>query len=273
MAARAFALTIGLLGVLITPALGADAPAEKDLNPPLTAKDYAAIGKLPDWSGIWIPDQRDQNTQARKNPPPWKPEIKPRIDALFKALDGGQPKFLFNNCMPEAMPAWMLINHNAMEILFSPGRVTMLGESDSNRLRRIYTDGRPHPEDVYPTFHGHSIGHWEGETLVVDTISIRPQTLFAVLEAVAVPNNGDVHVKERIHLAGKNTLHVELEIEAPKILTGPYKTTRIFYRERRFEIVEGVCIEGDYKEGTDKDGNAVFIPLPKSENGAVYVKP
>ena len=187
-------------------------------------------------------------------------------------MDTGQPKLMFDNCMPEAMPAWMLINHNAMEVLFTPGRVTLLGESDSNRLRRIYTDGRPHPEDVYPTFHGHSIGHWEGETLVVDTISIRPQTLFAVLEAVAVPTNGDVHVKERIHLAGKDTLHVELEIEAPNVLTGPWKTTRIFTRERRYDIVEGICIEGDFTEGTDKDGNSIFVSIPKSEDGSVYVK-
>lgn len=265
-----FGLVVCLLG---TGALAAEEPAEKELNPPLTAKDYEALGKLPDWSGIWIPDQRDQNRQARQNPPPWKPEVKPRIDFLFKELDSGRPHLLFNNCMPEAMPAWMLINHNAMEVLFSPGRVTMLGESDSNRLRRIYTDGRPHPEDVDPTFHGHSIGHWEGDTLVVDTVAIRPQTLFAILEAVGVPNNGDVHVKERIHLVGKNTLHDELEITAPHVLTGPWKTTRIFYRDRRFDIAEGICIEGNFREATDAQGNAVFEPIPKSADGSPYVKP
>ena len=70
------------------------------------------------------------------------------------------------------MPSWMLMTHNAMEILFTPGRITMLGEGDGNRMRRIYTDGRRHPEDPDLTIHGHSIGHWEGDTLVVDTVGI-----------------------------------------------------------------------------------------------------
>ena len=60
----------------------------------------------------------------------------------------------------------------------------MLGESDGNRLRRIYTDGRSHPETPDPSFHGHSIGHWEGDTLVVDTVDILPQAPLAISEAV-----------------------------------------------------------------------------------------
>ena len=94
---------------------------------------------------------------------------------------------------------------------YTPGRVTLLGESDGNRLRRIYTDGRPHPDDPDPTFHGHSIGHWEGNTLVVDTVGIIPQAFIAISEAAAVPNNGDMHIIEHIHLADKDILHDDLE--------------------------------------------------------------
>src|SRR5439155_8501480 len=120
-------------------------------------------------------------------------------------------------------PAWMLVTHNAMEILFPPGRVTMLGESDGNRLRRSYTGGRPHPEPD-PSFHGHSIGHWEGNTLVVETVDILPQSTIAISEAAGVPNNGDMRIVERIYLADKDVLHDELEIFAPKVLTKPWKT-------------------------------------------------
>jgi hypothetical protein len=167
------------------------------------------------------------------------------------------------------MPGWMLVTHNAMEILFTPGRVTMLGESDGNRLRRIYTDGRPHPDDPDPTFHGHSIGHWEGDALVVDTVGVRPQAFIAISEAAGVPNNGDMRVIERIHLADKDILHVDLEIIAPKVLTKPWKTTRIFFRQRarKFDIVEGVCLEGYHVEKTDKDGNAVFVYTPHNVGG------
>src|SRR2546428_13833286 len=127
------------------------------------------------------------------------------------------------------MLAGMLVTHKAREILFTPGRVPLLGEPDGNRLRRIYTDGRPHPDDPDPTFHGHSIGRWEGETLVVDTVGVVPQAYIAISEAAGVPNNGDMRIKERIYLAAKDILHVELEITAPKGLTAPRKTTRIYF--------------------------------------------
>src|SRR3569833_2705868 len=100
--------------------------------------DYAALGKLPDWSGVWIPDQRDQAAQMSSNPTPWTPKAAKEAARLAAEEDAGRPKGLFVNCLPEAMPSWMLISHNAMEILFTPGRVAMLGESDGNRLRRVY---------------------------------------------------------------------------------------------------------------------------------------
>src|SRR2546430_16842278 len=108
----------------------------------------------------------------------------------------------------------MVVPNTAMEILSPPGRVTRLGESGGNRLRRIYTDGRPHPDDPDPTFHGHSIGHWEGDTLVVDTVGVVPQAYIAISEAAGVPNNGDMRIAERIYLASRAILPVELEITA-----------------------------------------------------------
>src|SRR5262249_29984869 len=142
------------------------------INPPPTAQDYADLAKLPDWSGVWNPKITDQDDQARTNPPPWSEKGAKEVGKMWAQAKAGRPKLIFYGCFPEAHPSWMLVTHNAMEILFTPGRVTMLGESDGNRLRRIYTDGRPHPDTPDPTFHGHSIGHWEGDTLVVDTVDI-----------------------------------------------------------------------------------------------------
>jgi len=144
--------------------------------------------------------------------------------------------------------------------------VTMLGESDGNRLRRIYTDGRAHPDVPDPTFHGHSIGHWEDKTLVVDTVHILPQVALAINEAAGVPNNGDMHVIERIRLAEPDVLHDDLEIFAPKILTKSWKTTRIFFRQRarKFDIVEGVCTQGDLAERINEEGDHVFVPVEKT---------
>jgi hypothetical protein len=243
--------------------------AKPIINPPPTAKDWANLAKLPDWSGVWNPKITDQDKQAKTNMPPWIPAANELIQFQLAEEKAGRPPPLFVNCLPEAMPSWMLITHNAMEVLFTPGRVTMLGESDGNRLRRIYTDGRPHPEDPDPTFHGHSIGKWEGDTLVIDTVGILPQSLIAISEAAGVPNNGDMRVIERIRLVGKDELHDEIEVIAPKVLTKPWKTTRIFFRQRarKFDIVEGVCLEGYFAPGKDKRGNDIFVPIQHDVGG------
>jgi hypothetical protein len=153
----------------------------------------------------------------------------------------------------------MLVNHVAMEFSFTPGRVMMFGDGGDNKLRRIYTDGRGHVPDVNPTLYGDSIGHWEGQTLVVDTVGILPQAMVAINEAIGVPNDGDMHVLERIHLEGADTLHDELTITAPRILTRPWHTTRIYTRDRRrvTEIREAICVQGSqFTESRDPAGHA-----------------
>ncbi len=247
------------------------------INPPPAAQDWADLGRLPDWSGVWNPKITDQDAQIKTNPTPWNEVAAKKIEAMFAEEKAGRPRLIFSYCLPEAHPSWMLVNHNALEILFTPGRVTMLGESDGNRIRRIYTDGRTHPDVSDPTFHGHSIGHWEGDTLVVDTVDILPQVPLAVSEAAGVPNNGDMHTIERIHLAAdnKDILHVDLEIIAPKVLTKPWKTTRIYFRQRarKFDIVEGVCVQGDLAERVNADGDNVFVPVEKSVWGNTIAVP
>jgi hypothetical protein len=267
------AILVALMGLGCAYALAAEPPpkAKSVINPPPTAKDWADLAKLPDWSGVWNPKITDQDAQVKTNMPPWTPPAAEYIKFQLAEERAGRPPPLFTNCLPEAMPAWMLVTHNSMEVLFTPGRVTMLGESDGARLRRIYTDGRKHPEDPDPTFHGHSIGHWEGETLVIDTIGVLPQTLIAVSEAAGHPNNGDMHIKERIHLDPKNKdiMLVHLEITAPKVLTKTWTTTRIFFRQRAriYDIVEGVCQEGYFKPDKDKHGNDIFVPIPHAVGG------
>lgn len=267
LAAALLAAPLGVRAQAPAPAASAD----DAIDPAPAAKDWAALASLPDWSGNWTPAMRDQFRQEKANPPPWTPEAAKKIAALDAAEAAGHPKGLFIDCLPESMPSWMLISHNAMEILFTPGRVTMLGESDGNRLRRIYTDGRGHSADPDPSFHGESIGHWEGETLVIDTIGVFPQTYLAISESVGLANNGDLHVVERLHLAGPDELHDDLEITAPRILSHPWTTTRIFYRQRarKYEIQEGVCLQGSFKAATDAAGDATFKPRKMEDGNAL----
>jgi hypothetical protein len=252
-----------LLGMPLALAEGNDS-----VNAPPTAQDWQALAKVPDWSGVWTPVISDQVAQEKTNPPPWLPQVAKQIDRMYADEAAGHPFPIIDHCFPTGMPSWMLITHNAFEILLTPGRVTILGEGDGNRLRRIYTDGRPHPADPDPSFHGHSIGHWEKDILVVDTVAVLPQAYLAVNEAVGVPNNGDMHIVERLHLLNPDTLADDLQITANKVLSKPWLTTRKYYRQRakKYDIVEGVCTQGSFTEAVDKNGNSIFEPI-KFHNG------
>jgi len=262
------------VALLASPTGQSFAQADNDpINPPPTPADWANLAMLPDWTGVWTPDIADQNAQIRTNPIPWNERAMKLVKTMEDEEKAGNPRGLFIDCLPESMPGWMMIMHNSFEMLFTPGRVTMLGESDSNRLRRIYTDGRPHPEDPDLTFHGHSIGKWEGDTLVISTVGVRPQTYISPSEAVGVPNGGDMTIIERIRLAEPDTLHVNLTITAPHVLTKPYVTTRIYYRQRKqkYDIIEGVCAEGFFEEIIDEDGFHFWKELPHDNGNPVPI--
>ena len=238
-----------------------------------SAAEWSALADLPDFSGVWVPDVADQRRRERDEHLPWTAAAKEQIDFLFAEDRAGRPKLILDHCLPHGMPSWMLITHNALEILATPGRITMLGEGDGNRMRRIYTDGRAHPDDPDLTIHGHSVGRWEGDTLVVDTVGIIPQSYIALSEAVGIPNNGGMHVAERIRLRDADTLAVELTITAPAVMTAPWTTTRLFVRRRgvQFDIVEGQCVQGELVDGVDEHGNAIFEHAPLPEDGRVPV--
>ena len=230
-----------------------------------------ACAEPPEFSGVWIPDVKDQKRQEIANMPPWKPNILPQVQHMIAEEKAGRPFLVLSHCLPHGMPSWMLIMHNAFELLTNPGRITMLGEVDGNRMRRIYMDGRRHPEDPDLTLHGHSIGHWDGDTLVIDTTAIAPQAYIAISEATGIPNNGDMHIVERLYLAKPDVLHDDLEITAPEVLTASWKTTRIYrrYPARHYEVTEGECAQEDLTAGKDQFGNDIFILNEQNPDGSV----
>jgi len=92
----------------------------------------------------------------------------------------------------------------------------------------------------------------------------KPQTEIALSEGVGIPNGGGMHIVERIHKASSNILVDDMEIVAPKILRQPYKTRRLFGRVGwgpEWDIVQGVCLEGNFVDQVDADGYAIFVPI------------
>jgi hypothetical protein len=126
------------------------------------------------------------------------------------------------------------------EVIQTPRQVTILAERQELGVRRIYLDGRPHPKDFDPSYVGHSIGHWEGDTLVVDTVGFKHQ---AILLQEGVPHGEDARVEERYRMVAGKYLEHKLTVIDPKALTEP--VTRLDYGERipGMEIQEYICNE------------------------------
>jgi hypothetical protein len=125
---------------------------------------------------------------------------------------------------PGGMPSIMKFAFG-IEFLFTPGRVTLLMEQGP-MIRHIYTDGRTHTSDPDPTYAGESIGHWEGDTLVVDTTGITAKSRMTT----GVYTSGKTRIIERIHLADRTHLQIDTVVEDPVILTAPWRYSRIYER-------------------------------------------
>ena len=269
-ALRSHALqTLGVaLALVLAGAAGAQTPTKPSVGARPETQSWAVLANLPDWSGLWTPiPATGVNAPFGMTEPPWTAAAARRIADLRAAEKAGKPHNVFIDCLPEGMPSFILMTQAAFEVLYTPGRVTILGEFDGNRLRRIHTDGRGHPDDPDLTFNGDSVGHWEGDALVIDTVGILPQSFLPVGQGVAVPSNGDLHIVERLHLTAPDVLTDDLEITAPHKLTGVWKTSRSFRRRRGFDIVEASCRQGDFTPAQDAAGDWIFKPLPHDEGG------
>jgi len=153
------------------------------------------------------------------------------------------------NCLPPGLPAIMNQPY-PMEILLTPGKVTIVIEAYT-QVRHIYTDGRPLPEDPDPLFYGTSVGNWEDDTLVVETVG-----LAQVPRGLAFPYSEKLKVVERFRLTGPDTMSIETTLIDPEAFTAPYSMgTRNLARHRTWTIAEYICEENN-RNFVDDKGNA-----------------
>jgi hypothetical protein len=156
------------------------------------------------------------------------------------------------NCVPPGLPGSMNQPY-PMEFLFTPGRVTILIETYS-MTRRIYLDGQVKPEDTDASYQGTSIGRWEGDTLVVETTNILPET--SPLQGI-IGHSEQFKVTERMALEDPETLKVQTTVEDPTIFLEPYTTTTRYARHKDWHIYEYVCAQNNH-DALDEHGNAAF---------------
>lgn len=201
-----------------------------------------------DFTGIWenAPDQIrtfDPNTSYATEQPPLKPLWRAEWDKTRARQRAGMKVWDPDiACLPPGMPRTMNMSY-PFEIIMSPRRVTLLTEY-YNETRRIFL-GSVHPstDDLEPTFRGHSIGHWEGNTLVIDTVGIRYET---VVDLDMVPHSDQIHVIERARRVSPNDLQWTITLEDPVVFEHPWTVTRHYVRSAPdIEIREYVCAENN----------------------------
>jgi hypothetical protein len=228
----------GLALIILT--LARSGPAGAADSPGLPGLTYESLRALPDWSGWWGMRPIPENSLAA-NPPPMRPEDFARLQAARVKPDADADPGRF--CRPEQFVGVNIRPAPSIEFLFTPGRVTLTNELGV--VRRIYTDGRLLPADIEDSNMGTSVGHWEGQTLVVETAGINPEARFPDPNPGAIRIGQKAKITERIALRGEY-LEFSVLVLAPDALTASYARKFSFARApKKFPQELVICAEGD----------------------------
>ena len=229
------------------------------------ADGYAELERLPDSSGVWAPDC-SLLFDGGAGGPPAQPQLTPAAaerQAAFRVKQAaeGVDQYAQAHCIPPGMPGIMRQPY-PIEVLFTPGRVTIFAETYS-QARRIYTDGRPLPEDPDPYFNGNSVGRWDGDTLLVETTGFSE---FAGDIGAGIPHGPNMKIAERIWLDKPGVLRIETTITDPDVLTAPYVQQLAFRKEADWEIREYVCEENNRLTSGTEGGSNIDLGLDDEED-------
>jgi len=211
----------------------------------------------PDLSGAWGPYRGGRGADPKLAPPPASPMVlkpeyaKPyqaRRAAEAEAANRGEP--LGNAsvlCVPYGMPSMMSVAVYPIEIIQAPKQITVIAEAFSE-VRRIYTD-RPQMkiDEVPPGYYGRSVGRWDGDTLVIDTVGIKESVQYQ-----RMPHSDQMRITERMHMVAPDILHDQITIEDPVVLEKPFTYTLAYRRIPNYEMVEFVC--DNNREYVDEKG-------------------
>jgi hypothetical protein len=200
--------------------------------PPTGPTPKTADGK-PDLSGVWFPGQ-----DLEPEVPPFQPWA---AETAKKYADnpGDDPRA---QCLPTGVTR--MHGLDLVKFVQTPGLLIALIEGASPGIRQIFLDGRKHPADLSPTWMGHSIGRWEKDTLVIDTIGFNDKVW---LEGIR-PQTEQLHVIERYRRIDLGRLSVEITIDDPGAYTRPWKVRRLLQLAPGEEILEYLCNENHKTE-------------------------
>jgi hypothetical protein len=238
------------------------------LTPRAIAQEATADASPPDFSGVYYPFRRDASPQPapgpaagplppptrsaptsdgsqgrRPNDPKLTPEYMKQWEVIAASRTAGSYEYdNIANCLPPGMPAMMSMAYG-MEIMQKEDKITFFSEHQ-DALRRVFLDGREPSERVLndPTYAGYSTGHWEGDTLVVETVAITTKSFIDG----SSPHSDKMTVSERLRLVEPDILEDHITVYDPEALLEPWEVVRT-YRKAHYpndELREFACAEG-----------------------------
>lgn len=239
-----------------------------------TGKPSGAVTKIPDLSGTWngsigrtAAGTFDDDADGvpffgfTKQAPPLQPSAMKVYqanrngitDPRLKGRDDSDPS---NSCFPPG-PTRIFTIPRPFEIRQTNVEVYILSEMD-HWVRRIYMDGRGHPDGYPSTWMGHSIGKYDGNTLVVDTAAINETTW---IDTLGHPHSDALHLVERIRRLNHDTLEIEVTFDDPKAYTKPWTGRKVYQLQPpSYELKEEVICEEFRKPGLRTDGFEFIKP-------------
>ena len=234
---------LSILAAALALGNGPTVAAAENPWPPAGVSFYGDRG-VPDISGLWmgsamgIPGEgviSNTGKSADGRPPaywsPWPLPYTPAYQKIYdervaRAKQGVQLGDISSKCLPFGLPTMLASVNYPEEIVQTPGEVTFFMFGTFPVV--VWTDGRPHPRGLAPSYNGHSIGHWVGDTLFVDTVGIMPTTS---LDSHRDPHSGKLHLQWAVRRVAQDVLHFQLTLDDDEAFTEPVTMTNIAHRK------------------------------------------
>ena len=268
MTERVLVSTVAI-GLFVSATLGSQAPKPSESTPRAAGAQVIprmADGK-PDWNGVWQGGSARRGAWAEANsglgvggtgrdpaapsnvvsgqipsaPAPYQPWAAQKVLEAFNRRGIDDPTGL---CLPAGLPRSTLVGLFPMQIIQTTQQIVVLYEY-MNTFRVIPLTAK-HPDDVVPSYMGDSVGHWEGDILVVDVTGFNDKTW---LTGTGTFHSDQLHITERYTPVDRERIDYQVTIEDPMVLTGPWVIDSSIMRREGTRLQEYICAENNLDPG------------------------
>ena len=241
---------------------GETRPRRSGQPAPRSADGRALLGNTPDEKGVWLPENPFVPNALGLPAEPDLP-FQPWARALH-ASRIANPLEPHTRCKPSGGPRVFLTPYGVEIVEIQDlKRILIFDVGGPHSFRTIYMDGRAHPKNFAPTYYGHSVGRWEGDTLVVDTVGFNERFWF---DRSGLPHTNQLHTIERFTRIDLDTVRYELTIDDPGAYTAPFTGRLVLLSESGTELFEYVCQQSNFAdelmvgEATSVDRRSPIVP-------------